>query len=50
MMVKTFSAYVWSNLHSGYITDIRALSSNLYLWLKNKAKIHILIHTLVLEN
>ena len=25
--------------------DILALGSNLYLWLKNTAKIHILIHT-----
>ena len=25
--------------------DIVALGSNLYLWLKNTAKIHILIHT-----
>ena len=25
--------------------DITALGSNSYLWLKNKAKIHILIHT-----
>ena len=30
--------------------DITASGPNSYLWLKNTAKIHILIHTLMLEN